>query len=145
MTRRRPSQRGLQGAAWCTSAGQPLVPQVPFRRITTMMIKQLEEKVFNLLHPMTSAISQAGNNQVRVIGSTAEREAAVEFARAAAKRPQIVGASLQQIASDPEVLEVLFDILEVQRIAASSGRLTLVPKGTDLDLLKTLKAAEASE
>src|SRR6202167_4515098 len=38
------------------------------------MIKQIEEKVFNRLRQVTSAIKQAGANQVSVITSSAERE-----------------------------------------------------------------------
>ncbi len=50
--------------------------------------------VVNRLRQVTSAIKQEGANQVNIITSTAEREAAVEFAKAAAIRPEIVGATL---------------------------------------------------
>ena len=69
------------------------------------MIKQIEEKVVNRLRQVTSAIKQDGANQVSIITSTAERQAAIEFAKAAAIRPQIVGAALQQISQDPEISE----------------------------------------
>ena len=42
----------------------------------------------NRLRQVTSAIKQDGANQVSIITSTAERKAAVEFAKAAAIRPQ---------------------------------------------------------
>ena len=45
------------------------------------MIKQIESKVVNRLRQVTSAIKQDGANQVSIIASTAERQAAVEFAR----------------------------------------------------------------
>ena len=61
------------------------------------MIRQIEEKVVNRLRQVTSAIRQDGANQVSIITSTAERTAAVEFAKAAAMRPQIVGAALNRI------------------------------------------------
>jgi regulator of protease activity HflC (stomatin/prohibitin superfamily) len=125
---------------WGYKLGSVYIRKVHFR--DAAMIKQIEEKVVNRLRQVTSAILQTGNNQVRVIGSTAEREAAVEFARAAAKRPQIVGAALQKIATDPEVLKAMFEVLEIQRLAANEGRLTLVPPGTGGDLLKTLVAAK---
>jgi aconitase B len=63
------------------------------------MIRQIEEKVVNRLRQVTSAIEQDGANQVSIIKSTAERQAATEFARAAAQRPLIVGKALQQIAA----------------------------------------------
>jgi regulator of protease activity HflC (stomatin/prohibitin superfamily) len=125
---------------WGYQLGSVYVRKVHFR--DTAMIKQIEEKVVNRLRQVTSAILQTGNNQVRVIGSTAEREAAVEFARAAAKRPQIVGAALQKISTDPDVLRAMFEILEIQRLAANEGKLTLVPAGTGGELLKTLVAAK---
>ncbi len=62
------------------------------------MIRQIEEKVVNRLRQVTSAIQQDGANQVSIIRSTAEREAAVEFARATALRAEIVGKAL---AEDP--------------------------------------------
>jgi hypothetical protein len=52
---------------------------------------------------VTSAIRQDGTNQVNLITSTAERQAAVEFAKAAAMRPFIVGSALNTIAQDKEV------------------------------------------
>ena len=51
-------------------------------------------KVVNRLRQVTSAIKQDGANQVSIITSTAERQAAVEFAKAAAMRPHIVGEAL---------------------------------------------------
>src|SRR5207249_572731 len=45
------------------------------------MIKQIESKVVNRLRQVTSAIKQDGANQVSIIASTAERQAAVEFAK----------------------------------------------------------------
>jgi len=48
------------------------------------MIQQIEEKVVNRLRQVTSSIKQDGANQVSIITSTAERQAAVEFAKAAA-------------------------------------------------------------
>ena len=55
------------------------------------MIRQIESKVVNRLRQVTSAIKQDGANQVSIITSTAERKAAVEFAKAAAIRPELVG------------------------------------------------------
>jgi hypothetical protein len=91
------------------------------------MIKQIEEKVVNRLRQVTSAIKQDGANQVSVITSTAERQAAVEFAKAAAMRPQIVGAALQKISEDPEVAASMFEVLETQKIVEGEAEITLVP------------------
>ena len=45
------------------------------------MIRQIESKVVNRLRQVTSSIKQDGTNQVNIISSTAERQAAVEFAK----------------------------------------------------------------
>jgi regulator of protease activity HflC (stomatin/prohibitin superfamily) len=102
------------------------------------MIRQIEEKVVNRLRQVTSAIRQDGANQVSIITSTAERQAAIAFAKAAALRPQIVGEALQRISQNPEVASAMFEILEVQKLQASDARVTLVPEGHKNDLLTQL-------
>ncbi len=111
---------------WGYSLGSVYIRKVHFR--DTGMIQQIQEKVVNRLRQVTSAIRQDGANQVSIITSTAERQAAIEFAKANAMRPQIVGAALQKIALDADVSEALFDILELNKIADSKARVTLVPK-----------------
>jgi hypothetical protein len=93
---------------------------------------------------VTSAIRQDGANQVSIITSTAERTAAVEFAKAAAMRPQIVGAALNRISNDPEIEAALFEVLENQKLLEGEARLTLVPRGGDL-LAQLLAAASKTE
>src|SRR5262249_45006896 len=113
---------------WGYQLGSVYVRKVHFR--DAEMIRQIEEKVVNRLRQVTSAIRQDGVNQVSVIRSTAEREAAVEFAKAAALRPQIVGKVLATIGKDPEVLAALLEILETQKLLESGCHVTLVPAGT---------------
>jgi hypothetical protein len=55
--------------------------------------------------------------------STAERQAAVEFAKAAAMRPRIVGEVLNKVAADPGVEAAMFEILEIQKIIESKPAL----------------------
>src|SRR5207249_4587348 len=113
---------------WGYKLGSVYIRKVHFR--DTGMIKQIEEKVVNRLRQVTSAIKQDGANQVSIITSTAERQAAIEFAKAEAMRPSIVGAALHQIAADPEVADALFEILENQRITEGRAALTLMPSGS---------------
>jgi regulator of protease activity HflC (stomatin/prohibitin superfamily) len=115
---------------WGYRLGSVYVRKVHFR--DRGMIRQIEEKVVNRLRQVTSAILQDGANRVSIITSSAERRAAVEFARAQAMRPQIVGAALQQIGEDPEVARALFDILETQNMLAGDGRVTFVPDGHEV-------------
>jgi regulator of protease activity HflC (stomatin/prohibitin superfamily) len=124
---------------WGYKLGSAYIRKVHFRDIG--MIKQIESKVVNRLRQVTSAIKQDGANQVSVITSTAERQAAVEFARAAAIRPEIVGATLQTISHDPEMASAMFEILESQKLIAGKANITLLPEQSDL--LGHLLAARA--
>jgi regulator of protease activity HflC (stomatin/prohibitin superfamily) len=124
---------------WGYMLGSVYIRKVHFR--DAGMIKQIEEKVVNRLRQVTSAIRQDGANQVSIITSTADRQAAIEFAKAAALRPTIVGAALQKIARDPDVASALFEILEIQRIVEGPGRVTLLPAGNDAVMRGLLAAA----
>jgi len=96
--------------------------------------------VVNRLRQVTSAIRQDGTNQVSIITSTAEQQAAIEFAKAAALRPRIVGAALQEISRDPDVAQALFDVLEAQKLVEGQADITFIPPGADV--LRQLLAAE---
>lgn len=123
---------------WGYQVGSTYIRKVHFR--DAGMVKQIEEKVVNRLRQVTSAIKQDGSNQVNIIASTAEKEAAVEFARAVAIRSEIVGAELQSIAKDKEVSETLFEILETQQIIEGEADITLLPPKSRADLLAQLAA-----
>jgi regulator of protease activity HflC (stomatin/prohibitin superfamily) len=110
---------------WGYQLGSVYIRKVHFR--DAQMIRQIEEKVVNRLRQVTSAIQQDGMNQVSLITSGAERQAAIEFAKAAALRPRIVGAALQRISSDREVADAMFEVLETQRLLESGAKLTLLP------------------
>jgi regulator of protease activity HflC (stomatin/prohibitin superfamily) len=126
--------------AWGYQLGSVYIRKVHFR--DAGMIHQIEEKVVNRLRQVTSAIKQAGANQVSVITSSAEKEAAIEFAKAAAIRPATLGQAFQEIAREPAVAEALFDVLETQRILAGNVRVTLLPAGPHSRMLANLLAAE---
>lgn len=130
-----------KAAAWGYEVGSIYIRKVHFR--DQQMIEQIEQKVVNRLRQVTSAIRQAGDNQVDVIESTAEREAAIEFARAEAVRPEIVGESFREIAKDDVVVAALLRALEVDRMVRSEGELTLIPAGGRASLLRDLLAAES--
>jgi regulator of protease activity HflC (stomatin/prohibitin superfamily) len=110
---------------WGYKLGSVYIRKVHFR--DQGMIRQIEEKVVNRLRQVTSAIKQDGANQVSIITSTAERQAAIEFARAAAMRPLIVGAALQKINEDAEVARAMFEILETEKILEGHPKITLLP------------------
>ncbi len=111
---------------WGYILGSVYIRKVHFRDIG--MIRQIEEKVVNRLRQVTSAIKQDGANQVSIITSTAERQAAIAFAKAAAMRPQIVGAALEKISQDSEIAQAMFEVLEMQNLLEGGAELVLVPK-----------------
>jgi regulator of protease activity HflC (stomatin/prohibitin superfamily) len=125
---------------WGYALGSVYIRKVHFRDVA--MIQQIEEKVVNRLRQVTSAIRQDGTNQVNLITSTAERQAAIEFAKAAAMRPYIVGTALNTIAQDKEVAEVMFEILENQRMVEGNVNVTLIPAGLRGDTLTQFLTAE---
>jgi regulator of protease activity HflC (stomatin/prohibitin superfamily) len=122
---------------WGYSLGLVYIRKVHFRDVG--MIKQIEAKVVNRLRQVTSAIKQDGINQVNIIASTAEQKAAIEFAKAAAMRPQIVGEALKTISQDEEISQALFKVLETQNIVAGEAAITLIPQNSNFlgELLAT--------
>lgn len=128
--------------AWGYNLGSVYIRKVHFR--DAGMIRQIEEKVVNRLRQVTSAIKQAGANQVSVITGSAEREAAIEFAKAGAIRPATLGRALGEIARTPAVAAALFETLEIQKLLEHGGRLVLLPPGARGRTLARLLASEAN-
>jgi len=115
---------------WGYRVGSAYIRKVHFRDVE--MIRQIEAKVVNRLRQVTAAIRQNGANEVGIVASTAERQAAVEFARAAAIRPRIVGNALHEISQDPEIERAVFELLEIERIQAAGMPITMVPEKSEL-------------
>jgi hypothetical protein len=124
---------------WGYQLGSIYIRKVHFR--DPEMIRQIESKVVNRLRQVTAAIKQDGVNQVSIITSTAERQAAIAFGKAAAVRPAIVGKAMGEISCDAEVAESMFELLETQRIVAGESNLTLL-RSPQRGLLADLMAAE---
>src|ERR1700745_433835 len=110
---------------WGYQLGSIYIRKVNFR--DSLMIRQIEQKVVNRLRQVTSAIRQAGTNQVDIITSSAERLAATEFAKARSVRPQMIGEALKEIGQDADVLGAVFETLEVERLMKGAGEITLIP------------------
>src|SRR4051794_23236208 len=125
---------------WGYMLGSTYIRKVHFRDLG--MIRQIEQKVVNRLRQVTAAIQQDGTNRVNMIRSAADREAAIEFAKAAAMRPRIVGAAISKISERTEVCNALFDVLEVQTLARAEGlTVQIIPEGAEL--LRQLSAADS--
>lgn len=129
----------VKSREWGYMLGSTYIRKVHFRDLG--MTQQIEQKVVNRLRQVTAAIQQDGANRVNVIRSTAERQAAVEFAKAAATRPRIVGAALARISTEPPIAAALFEILETQNLLASNRlEVNVVPPG--VELLATLAGTD---
>jgi regulator of protease activity HflC (stomatin/prohibitin superfamily) len=128
---------------WGYTLGSVYIRKVHFR--DQGMIRQIEEKVVNRLRQVTSAIRQDGANQVSIITSSAERQAAVAFAQAAVIRPNMIGSALREISGDSDVANALFDILETQKTLESKASLTLFVDGTKNRRLADLLASQNPE
>lgn len=120
---------------WGYKLGSVYIRKVHFRDLD--MVRQIETKVVNRLRQVTSAIKQDGINQVAIITSNAEKVAATEFARAAAMRPFIVGRTLNEIGKDVLILQMLFEILEIEKMLTGTKNITLIPSNQGMlkDLL----------
>ena len=119
-----------QSQEWGYKLGSCYIRKVHFR--DRNMIQQIENKVVNRLRQVTSAIMQEGANQVSVITNTAEKEAAIDFGKAAAIRPYIVGQMLDEISRDPDVCEALFEILEINKIVTNKIPLNIISQEVQL-------------
>ena len=116
---------------WGYRVGSIYIRKVHFR--DKGMISQIEQKVVNRLRQVTGAIQQDGANRVSIIRSTAERKAAVAFAKATATRPRIVGQALAQIAREKPIADAMFEILETNNILQSEKLdVSLVTPGVPL-------------
>jgi regulator of protease activity HflC (stomatin/prohibitin superfamily) len=126
---------------WGYQLGSCYVRKVHFR--DEEMIKQIESKVVNRLRQVTSAIKQEGANQVNLITGAADRTAAVEFAKAGAIRPRIVGETLRRVTAEPDIADAMFTVLETQRILESKAPATFVPLASPV-LTQMLAAQKAA-
>lgn len=111
---------------WGFTLGSTYIRKVAFR--DSGMIREIERKVVNRLRQVTASMRQDGDNQVAIIRSQAEKEAAQRFGRALAERPRIVGEALSKIREKPEVADALFRLLDLEATLRSTGKITLVPK-----------------
>ena len=131
-----------QSREWGYQVGSVYIRKVHFRDIG--MIRQIEQKVVNRLRQVTAAIQQDGANRVNILRSAADREAAIELAKAAAMRPRIVGAAIAKIAERADVCGALFDVLEIQQLTnAEDLSVQIIPKGAEL--LRQLSAVDTPE
>ncbi len=108
---------------WGFNLGSTYIRKVAFR--DPGMIAEIQRKVVNRLRQVTAAMRQAGENEVAIIHSEADKKAAQRLGQAQAVRPQVVGGALAEIQRVPEVATALFTLLDIQATLRSSGKITL--------------------
>ena len=108
---------------WGFSLGSTYIRKVAFR--DKGMILEIQRKVVNRLRQVTAAMRQAGENEVAIIHSEADKKASQRLGQAQAVRPQIIGAALAEIQRRPEVAAALFALLDIQATLRSPGKVTL--------------------
>ncbi len=113
---------------WGFNLGSTYIRKVAFR--DKGMIAEIQRKVVNRLRQVTAAMRQAGENEVAIIHSEADRKAAQRLGQAQAVRPQIVGQALAEIQRVPEVATALFTLLDIQATLKSPGKIILASGDT---------------
>jgi regulator of protease activity HflC (stomatin/prohibitin superfamily) len=108
---------------WGFNLGSTYIRKVAFR--DHGMIAEIQRKVVNRLRQVTAAMRQAGENEVAIIHSEADKKASQRLGQAQAVRPQVVGQALAEIQRTPEVATALFMLLDIQATLKSSGKITL--------------------
>jgi regulator of protease activity HflC (stomatin/prohibitin superfamily) len=108
---------------WGFNLGSTYIRKVAFR--DRGMIAEIQRKVVNRLRQVTAAMRQAGENEVAIIHSEADRKAAQRLGQAQAVRPQVVGHALAEIQRVPEVATALFTLLDIQATLKSTGKVVL--------------------
>jgi regulator of protease activity HflC (stomatin/prohibitin superfamily) len=108
---------------WGFHLGSTYIRKVAFR--DRGMINEIQRKVVNRLRQVTAAMRQAGENEVAIIHSEADKKASQRLGQAQAVRPQVVGRALAEIRRQPEVAEAVFALLDLQATLRSQGKIIL--------------------
>jgi regulator of protease activity HflC (stomatin/prohibitin superfamily) len=113
---------------WGFNLGSTYIRKVAFR--DRGMIAEIQRKVVNRLRQVTAAMRQAGENEVAIIHSEADKKASQRLGQAQAVRPQVIGEALAQIQRTPEVANALFALLDIQATLKSPGKIVLTSNGS---------------
>ena len=120
---------------WGFHLGSTYIRKVAFR--DRGMIGEIQRKVVNRLRQVTAAMRQAGENEVAIIHSEADKKASQRLGQAQAVRPQVVGGALAEIQRVPEVAAALFALLDIQATLKSPGKVVLTSVDSPAVLLNS--------
>lgn len=113
---------------WGYQLGSVYIRKVGFT--DQQMVDNITEKVVKRLVQVTSAMKQDGDNRVGLIKSETAFKVSQKMAEAGAKRPEVVGATLNKIAGrDPEILDTVIGVMETENLLESGASIDLLPDG----------------
>ena len=116
---------------WGYKLGSVYIRKVAFT--DAHMVANITEKVVKRLVQVTSAMKQDGDNRVGLIKSETAYKVSQKMAEAAAARPNIVGRALNEIArQDPEILDTVLEVMEVDNLLASRATVDLLPESSNV-------------
>ncbi len=116
---------------WGYTLGSVYIRKVGFT--DSLMVDNITEKVVKRLVQVTSAMKQDGENRVGLIKSETAFRVSQKMAEASAARPKIVGKALNDIAAkDPEILETVLTVMEVDTLLDSNASVDILPKSSNL-------------
>jgi regulator of protease activity HflC (stomatin/prohibitin superfamily) len=113
---------------WGYRLGSVYIRKVAFTDV--QMVRNITDKVVKRLVQVTSAMKQDGDNRVGLIQSETAYKVSQKMADAAAKRPEVVGGTLNEIArKDPEILRSVIDVMETEKLLNSGASVEVLPSG----------------
>ncbi len=116
---------------WGYTLGSVYIRKVAFT--DRLMVDNITEKVVKRLVQVTSAMKQDGENRVGLIKSETAYRVSQKMAEASASRPKIVGKALNEIAAaDPEILNTVLSVMEVDTLIESNAEVDLLPDSSNV-------------
>jgi len=113
---------------WGYRLGSVYIRKVAFT--DTQMVENITEKVVKRLVQVTSAMKQDGDNRVGLIRSETAFKVSIKMAEAAAKRPEIVGETLNAIGKeDVELMDAVIEVMETEQLIQSGTCVEVIPEG----------------
>ena len=113
---------------WGYQLGSVYIRKVAFT--DRHMVENITEKVVKRLVQVTSAMKQDGDNRVGLIKSETAYKVSQKMAEASAKRPEVVGETLNAIAKrDPEIMAAVMEVMETENLLKSGAKVDVLPGG----------------
>lgn len=116
---------------WGYQLGSVYIRKVAFT--DRHMVENITEKVVKRLVQVTSAMKQDGENRVGLIKSETAYKVSQKMAEASAKRPEVVGETLNAIARrDPEIMAAVMEVMETENLLRSGAGVDVLPAGASV-------------